>query len=281
MTVMSTLNFAGFDYQTYIQSKESFKNKLLEVGVGFDGDIQFPFCFKAFYDFNDEFVGTAKISFEGLFAETATFETNFTNIDGCDEPLNVNLDIWNIDITDPTKIAAKNDTDRCRPNSQYDPYMACTPDSAVVDRCNQPPNGYPIGDISRQYCISEGEEVETIPAPRLADYYFQTGYNTWSGLNFSCDNNLYCAKLIPVDCITDELSPINPYLQEKLLALAASKSQKTVASQDLLSLLTLGASDKLLGGLSGTSSTNSLFSQLLENINIFKAGQPSMGYGGR
>jgi len=280
MTVVSTLNLAGFDYQTYIQSKETFKNKLLEVGVGFDGDIQFPFCFKAFYDFTDELVGTAKISFEGLFAETATFETNFTNVDGCSALLNVNLDVWNIDITDPTKIAAKNDTDRCRRNSQYDPYMACTPDSAVSDRCNQPPNGYPIGDISQQYCFDSGEVEETIAAPRLADYYFKTGYNTWSGLNFDCDYNFYCAKLIPVDCITDELTPINPYLQEKLLALAASKSQKAVASQDLLSLLTLGASDQLLGGLSGTNSTNSVLSQLLENINIFKGGQPPMsGYG--
>lgn len=269
---MSTLNLSGFDYQTYIQSKESFKNQLLEVGVGFDGDLNYPFCFKAFYDFTGEFVGTAKISFEGLFAETANFETDFTDISGCDTyEYNVNLDKWNIDVTDPTKIASKNDSSRCNTQDQYDPYRACTSDSAVISTCQQNPNGVPVGDIGEWYSIATGDVNTTIPAPRLSDYYFETGMNTWSGLNVVCNNgNFYCAKLIPVDCLTDELAPINPHLQEKLLALAAKKSQKTVANQGLLSLLTLGASDQLLSGLSGTMSSNGLFNQLLNNINIFK-----------
>jgi len=104
----------------------------------------------------------------------------------------------------------------------------------------------------------------TRAAPFLKDYYFATSYNIWATANIvdDTDTNISCAKFVPIDCFTDEITPIQPLLEEKLLAISDASSEKN----DFLSLLTLGAFDEWLNDLSGAESTDDLTAAFLEKL---------------
>jgi len=255
-------NFQGFNYTDVITEKNDFKQKLLSVGVGFDGAVNYPICFKAFFDTADV-VGSVKIAYESLFDELVDVTADFTTV-----PSPTDLYIgptWRLNLTDPAKLSASSEEyDQYCDQTIYDPYLACDANSANYDLCTalgRAPVGTPLGNYGDVSYLDGSTQV----APILMDYYFATSYNTWSSASIFRNREqtpVACAKFVPIDCLTDELMPIKPLLEEKLLAISDASSQKN----DFLSLLTLGAFDEWLNNVSGAQSTDDLTATLLEKL---------------
>jgi len=255
-------SFQGFNYTDVITEKSDFKQQLLSVGVGFDGSINYPICFKAFFN-TPEVDGSIKIAYESLFDQLVDVSTDFTTV-----PSTTSLYIgptWRLNLTDPKKLSAsKAEYDQYCEATIYDPYLACQTNSANEGLCtalNRTPALTNLGNYGPVSTLDGTEQV----APILRDYYFATSYNTWTSATVYDDyagEPVSCAKFVPIDCLTDEVMPITPLLEEKLIAISDASSQKN----DFLSLLTLGAFDDVLNNIAGAQSTNDLTATFLEKL---------------
>jgi len=257
--------FTGFDYTDVITEKVDFKQQLLSVGVGFDGAINYPICFKAFFD-TTEVQGSVKIAYDSIYDQFVDVTSEFSTLPGNGELLYIGTK-WNVNLTDPAKLSASTtEFNQYCSIEIYDPLLACAnntiPPNSLCGLISMSPNGREVGWYGQidPALIGTTQQV----APALKDYYFATSYNTWATANIrdSANNEVSCAKFVPVDCLTDEITPIKPLLEEKLLAISDKSSEKN----DFLSLLTLGAFDEFLNDVSGAQSTDDLTASLLEKL---------------
>lgn len=276
-------SFMKYNYTDVITEKLSYKQALLSKGVGFDGSLDYPICFKA--DFGEE-TGSLVLKYDNLFSDIAeltvigTALTTALDTDGF--PLLIGGN-WKFDITDPVHPKYANtseDFNKYCDTYYYDPFLACNMDPYVVnhipfisdnkefcDKISKVTTHRPVGIIPEAVAADGSDTIEVV-APLIKDYYFATSYNTW-GTAMIPDVTL-CAKWIPFDCVTGEYMPIKPLLEEKLLAISQTSGEKLA----LLSLLTGGASDvvvntvtgKITDTFSGASSTNDLSSAIIEKL---------------
>merc|ERR1711874_890 len=231
---ISVINLSGFTFQNYITTKQSFKDDLKSIGIGFDGDVNLPICFQATFT-QPQITGDIKLRTEGLFPEIMVVESNFSEISYFTK---TEITEWFVNSEDPLAVESfygpTTYPANC-PTGVYDPLLSCTADSAHSDLCsslNLAERGTPIGSL---YDVSLSSTQDEAPV-FLQDYHFTSTPNTWSAIRISNGTDVACAKLLPINCVSEELEPINPYLQEKLLTLAALKSQVLAEGWGLKSL---------------------------------------------
>merc|ERR1712137_300667 len=91
--------FTGFNYTDVITEKSDWKQQLLSVGVGFDGRINYPICFKAFFD-TTEVKGTVKLAYDSIYDDGVDVTSAFTTVPTANgETLNIGPR-WRINLTD-------------------------------------------------------------------------------------------------------------------------------------------------------------------------------------
>jgi len=267
-------SFMKYNYTDVITEKASYKQALLSKGVGFDGSLEYPICFKA--EFGE--IGSLTMEYDNLLSEMATIKVEgFSALSSEDLFIGTN---WKFDITDPVHpkyVDNASDYAKYCDYYYYDPFLACYGpagvsglDGANVELCNligKASTDRPVGFISGAFGNGATYEFQTA-SPLIKDYYFASSYDTW-GTAMITESDL-CAKWIPVDCNTGEYMPIKPLLEEKLLAISESSGEKLA----LLSLLTGGASDVVVNTLTGkitdnfsdVSSTNDLTRAIVEKL---------------
>jgi len=273
-------NFAGFNYSDVIELKEDYKNALLATGIGFDGNINYNICFKAIFN-EPEVSGPVLFKVNGLFDTIADLKYNLVQ-DGTFYDMDLKLgSTWNIDLSNPTVHSTTDTLKFCDADVDpttwgvYDPLWNCGPGSAHAAACSlmgRTPNGNNIGDWQTPVTFDYDIE-QTVAAPYISDYYFKTSYDTWTTALLTGRTDSYdpqvpvaCAKFYPVNCVSEEILPFTPEIQEKLIQLSAQGTEKSNLLQSLVNTLTLGASQPFFEGLSGSTSTSDLKQLLLGQL---------------
>jgi len=276
---------AGLTYEDVIQSKSAYKNALLEAGIGFDGQINYNICFDA--KFNTESLG-GDIFFKvnGLYDRVADYELNIINKaipDDTVTPFKMTFTTeWNIDVTRPLIHSVEgvelSDKFAAFTKGAYDPLYACSTfsvhmsDTMPTICTNLTPDGSTaIGEFFNTDTNTGTFNVPKIgqmPAPYLRDYYFKTSPNTWASACVFDDGQYLvgCAKFIPVDCTTKQEIPFTPFIEEKILQVAALSTSKSDEIQNLLNILTLGATGPLFQGLSDSTNTSDIKEAVLSKL---------------
>lgn len=268
-------SFMKYNYTDVITEKLSYKQALLSKGVGFDGSLDYPICFKA--DFGE--AGSIVMEYENLLAEMVELKVSGLESLTAADALLIGGN-WKFDITDPVHpkyVDTEAGFNKYCDFFYYDPFLACSAvpvqigtysfssnNEEFCTKINKFTAERPVGQIINAFATASSLTA----APLIRDYYFAASYNTW-GTAMVPSANL-CAKWIPVDCVSGEYMPIKPLLEEKLLAISQTSGEKLA----LLSLLTGGASDvvvntltgKITDTFSGVSSTDDLTSAIIEKL---------------
>jgi len=274
-------NFAGFNYADVIELKEDYKNALLATGVGFDGNINYNICFKAIFD-EAEVSGNVLFKVNGLFDTLADVNYNLVQ-DSTFQEMDLKLvSTWNLDLSNPSVHSTTETLKFCGADvaedtwGVYDPLFNCAAGSSHSESCylmNRSPNGNNYGDWFTNVTFDD-DVTGVVAGPLISDYYFKTSYDTWTSALLTGykigDSPVHvpvaCAKFYPVNCISEEILPFTPEIQEKLLQLSALGTDKSNGFQSLINTLTLGASQPFFEGLSESTSTNDLKQLLLEKL---------------
>jgi len=274
-------SIAGLTYEDVIQSKSSYKNALLEAGIGFDGHINYNICFDAKFD-TDTRGGSMFFKVNGLYDRIADYDLNILNKDA---PSSSDTKFrmiftkeWNVDVTRPlihsVDTIALADKFAAFDGGAYDPLYAC---SGFVNSpvCTDlgPDGSTAIGEFFAAGANLGTYNVQAtgqMPAPQLRDYYFKTSPNTWASacvFDESAIDNVSCAKFVPVDCTTKQEIAFAPIIEDKILQVAALNTTKSNKIQNLLNVLTLGATGPLFQGLSDAESSSDVKQAMLSLLN--------------
>jgi len=277
-------SIAGFTYEDIIQTKSSYKSALLDAGIGFDGRINYNICFDAKFNTTNVF-GDVFFKVNGLFDRIAEYEVNILNknnttVDPDDEFSLYITTEWNVDVTNPTVLSVEGELAEkytgLLSSGVYDPLFACTERSTHFNSwCNNSPNidgSICIGEYLSEYSPA-GESIfneprtGAMPAPQLNQYYFKTSPNTWASMCLKGTQGgnevTACAALLPVDCTTKEEIPFTPLAQTSKLSALSIQNNKKTEVQNLLNILTLGATGPLMENLSNSNTTSDIKNSLL------------------